>query len=82
MSTDAWMPPGFASLEKITLTVAFFAWSAALGKILTLDNLRKQKIIVVDWCYMRKKSWESIDHLLLHCDIASALLSSTFGYLV
>jgi hypothetical protein len=49
--------------------VASFAWSAALSKI-TLDNLRKQYIIVVDWC---KKSGEIVNHLLLHCQLASAL---------
>jgi hypothetical protein len=26
----------------------FFVWSAALGKILTLDNLRKRHIIVIN----------------------------------
>jgi len=29
---------------------------AALGKILTLDNLRKMNVIVVDLCYICKKS--------------------------
>ena len=28
--------------------VFFFAWSAALGKILTLDNLRKQHVIMMN----------------------------------
>lgn len=49
---------------------AFFAWSAALGKILTLYNLRKRNLIVVDWCYMCKQSRETIDYLLFHCKIA------------
>jgi hypothetical protein len=53
--------------------VAFFAWSTALGKILITDNLRKRRIIVVNWCCMYKKRRESVDHLLLHCEVASAL---------
>jgi hypothetical protein len=53
--------------------VVFFAWSVALGKILTMDNLRKQHVIVVDLCYMCKKSEESVNHLLLHFEMASAL---------
>jgi len=28
--------------------VAFFVWTATLGKILTLDNLRKKNIIVME----------------------------------
>jgi hypothetical protein len=43
--------------------VAFFVWSAALGKILTSDNLRKQHMIVVNWCCLYKKSGESMDSL-------------------
>lgn len=50
------------------LRVAFLAWITALGKILTLDNLRKQSVIVIDWCCMCKRSGEIVDRLLLHCD--------------
>jgi hypothetical protein len=58
---------------KVPTCVAFFGWTAALDKILTHDNLRKRNIVVVDWCYMCKKNGESVDHLLLHCEVASAL---------
>jgi hypothetical protein len=58
---------------KVPTCVAFFGWTMALGKILTHDNLRKRNIVVVDWCYMCKKNSESVDHLLLHCEVASAL---------
>lgn len=50
--------------------VAFFVWTAALGKILTHDNLCRRGIVVVEWCVMCKKHGESVDHLLLHCDVA------------
>jgi hypothetical protein len=43
-------------LNKALLIVAFFAWLIALGKILTMDNLRKQHIVVIDWYCMCKKS--------------------------
>jgi hypothetical protein len=59
--------------------VVFFAWPASLGKILTIDNLRKGHIIVVNWCCMYKKSRESVDHLLLYCEIASALWNAIFN---
>jgi hypothetical protein len=54
------------------MRVSFFAWSATLGKILVMDSLRKQHVTVVDWCCMCNKSWELVDQLLLHCEIASA----------
>jgi hypothetical protein len=56
--------------SKAPPMVAFFVWTAALGKILTMDNLRKKNIIVAEWCCMCKKSGESIVHLLLHCEVA------------
>jgi hypothetical protein len=45
-------------------------WTAALGKILMHDTLRRRNIVVVEWCCMCKKSGESIGHLLFHCDVA------------
>jgi hypothetical protein len=62
---------------KTSLRVAFFVLKTALGKILILDNLRKMNVIVVDWCCMCKKSWESIDYLL-HCKVARELWSLHF----
>lgn len=65
--------------SKVHLRVAFFTWSAVLGKILTLNNLRKQNLIMVDWCCMCKTSGETIDHILLHCEVARALWNTAFG---
>jgi hypothetical protein len=38
--------------SKVPLRVAFFIWTAVLGKILIMDNLRKKNIIVTEWCCM------------------------------
>jgi hypothetical protein len=37
---------------KVPPRVAFFMWMTTLGKILTLDNLRKMNIIVMEWYYV------------------------------
>jgi hypothetical protein len=55
--------------------VTFFVWSAELGKILTHDNLHKRNVIVIEWYCLCKKSGESIDHLLLRCEISRDLWS-------
>jgi hypothetical protein len=64
---------------KVPPRVAFFVWSAALCKILTLDNLRKRNIVLVNRCGMCKKEEESIDHLLLHCESAQFLWNAFFS---
>ena len=48
-------------------------WIAALGKILTLDNLTKRGMPLVNWCCMRQSNGELVVRLFLHCDIAYAL---------
>ena len=38
--------------QKVPSRVAFFVWIVALGTILTIDNLRKKKVLILDWSYM------------------------------
>uniref|UniRef100_A0A7N2R8B3 Reticulon-like protein n=1 Tax=Quercus lobata TaxID=97700 RepID=A0A7N2R8B3_QUELO len=65
-------------LSKVPPRVAFFSWTAALGKILTIDNLRKRHLVILEWCYMCKRSGESVDHLLLHCPFAFEMWSMAY----
>ena len=54
---------------KVRLRVAFFVWSAAPRKILTIDNRWKRRVIGVDRCCMYKRNGESVYHLL-YCEFA------------
>uniref|UniRef100_A0A7N2R3W9 Rhodanese domain-containing protein n=1 Tax=Quercus lobata TaxID=97700 RepID=A0A7N2R3W9_QUELO len=47
--------------SKVSPRVAFFPWTAALGKILTTDNFQNRHIVVLDWC---KRCGESAEHLV------------------
>jgi hypothetical protein len=58
---------------KVPSRVAFFGRNAALGKILIHNNLQKRSIVVVEWCCMCKKNGEFVDHLLIHCEVATRL---------
>jgi hypothetical protein len=49
------------------------------GAGLTLDNLRKRQVIVINRCDMCKSSDETVDHLLLHCEVASTLWDAIFS---
>ena len=63
---------------KVPSKVALLIWIAALGNILTIDNLCKRKVRILDWCYMYKRNGESVDHLLLNCPIVFELWSIAF----
>ena len=54
---------------KAPRRVSFFVWTAAWGRILTCDNLMKRGYVMAGWCCMCKCSGESVDHLLLHCEV-------------
>ena len=65
--------------QKIPSRLAFFVWTVVLGKCLTIDNLRKRKVWILDWCYMYDYNGESVDHLFLHCPVVMDLWSMVFG---
>lgn len=44
-----------------------------------MDNLRNCELIAMDWCYIRKKSGESVDHLLLNCEVETCLWADIFN---
>jgi len=48
--------------------IAFFSWAAALGRILTVDNLKRQGFYIVNWCCLCKKDEETFNHLIIHCE--------------
>ena len=66
---------------KVPQRVAFFVWTVALGRILTVDKLGRRHIVIIYWCYMCKCSGELVDHLLLHCLMAFEVWSFIF-YLI
>jgi hypothetical protein len=64
---------------KAPKQVPFVVWTTVLGKILTHDNLRRRGIMVVEWCVVCKKHEESVNHLLLHCDVTRVVWSSFYS---
>jgi hypothetical protein len=64
--------------------VAYFLWTVALDRILTMDTLRKRGFSLANWCCLCKKSEETTNHLLIHCEYTSALwqlILNLFGVL-
>jgi hypothetical protein len=48
-----------------------FLGGMRLSEKLTHDNLQKRSIVVVEWYCICKKNGESMDHLLIHCEVAT-----------
>ena len=53
--------------------LGFFAWKASWGKVLTLDQLKRRGIPLVNRCFLCEEKEETIDHLLIHCSRAKML---------
>ncbi|GFS36279.1 hypothetical protein Acr_00g0045080 [Actinidia rufa] len=69
-------------VSSVPSKVCFFGWATAKGAILTIDNLRKRRLIVTEWCFMCKRNAKTTDHLLIHCVAANELWNlvlSIFG---
>ncbi len=62
--------------QESNQTLLSYSWPL-LGLIRSLvsNNLRKQRLIVIDWCCMCKRDGETTNHLLLHCFVAQELWS-------
>jgi hypothetical protein len=65
--------------SKAPPRVAFFVSTAVRSKILTLDNLGRRGLVVVNRYWLCEMEEESVDHLLLHCATASGLWNAFFA---
>jgi hypothetical protein len=55
-----------ADLNSLEGGFSFFSWKSTPGKILTVDNLRKMPVIIVDRCCLCKRNGKSMDHILCY----------------
>ena len=53
--------------------LGFFAWEASWDKVLTLDQLKRRGIPLVNMCFLCEDDEETIDHFLIHCSRAKML---------
>ncbi|RVW83722.1 Calcium-transporting ATPase 9, plasma membrane-type [Vitis vinifera] len=60
-------------VENVPSKLAFFAWEATWGRILTIDRLQKRGWQILNRCYLCGSDEENVSHLLIHCTVASVL---------
>ncbi|RVW14448.1 putative mitochondrial protein [Vitis vinifera] len=69
-------------VENVPSKLAFFAWEATWGRVLTIDRLQKRGWQIPNRCYLCGSDEENVNHLLIHCIVASVLwgmVLSLFG---
>ncbi|RVW39006.1 putative ribonuclease H protein [Vitis vinifera] len=67
---------------RVPPKVAFFAWEASWGKVLTQEQLQRRGFSLANRCFLCLSEEETVDHLLLHCiktRVLWNLLFSLFG---
>ena len=60
-------------VESVPTKLAFFAWEATWGKVLTLDRLQRRGWQLPNCCFLCGSEEESVDHLLIHCIVVRVL---------
>ena len=51
---------------RVPPKIAFFAWEASWGKVLTLKQLQRRGFFLANRCFLCLSKVETVDHLLLH----------------
>ncbi|RVW46613.1 Transposon TX1 uncharacterized 149 kDa protein [Vitis vinifera] len=64
---------------RVPPNVAFFAWEASCGKILTLDQLQRRGFSLANRCFLCLTEAETVDHLLLRCVMTRTLWNLFFS---
>ena len=73
-------PCGSIWRANVPSKVAFFAWEASWGKILTLEQVQRRGYSLANRCFLCLSEVEMVDHLLLHCVKMRALWSLIFSF--
>jgi hypothetical protein len=55
---------------KASPCIAFFLWATTMGRILTVDNLRRWGFHLINQCCLCKKDEKTINHPLFHCEFS------------
>ena len=60
-------------VDKVPTKIAFFAWEATWGKVLTLDRLQRRGWQLPNRCILCGCEEETINHILIHCTVEKGL---------
>ena len=66
-------------VDKVPTKIAFFAWEATWGKMLTLDRLQKRGWQLPNCCFLCGCEEEIVNHILIHYTVARMLWDIVLG---
>ena len=66
-------------VERIPTKIAFFAWEATWGKIMTLDRLQKRGWQLPNRCFLCGCEEKNVNHILIYCTVARVLWDLVLG---
>ena len=72
-SDDTGFPSKSIWVTRVPTKVAFFAWEATWGNVLTLDRLQRRGVQLPNCCFLCGCEEESVNHILIHCIVVRAL---------
>ena len=76
---DIVFPSSCIWVDKVLTKVAFFAWEATWGRVLTLDRLQKRGWQLPNCCFLCGCEEETVNHILIHYIVVRVLSNIVLG---
>ncbi|RVW66409.1 hypothetical protein CK203_066328 [Vitis vinifera] len=67
-------------VDSVPTKVAFYAWEATWGRVLTLDRLQKRGWQFPNCCFLCGCEEETVNHILIHCIVVRVCGILFLGY--
>ncbi|WKA05140.1 hypothetical protein VitviT2T_023123 [Vitis vinifera] len=76
---DIGFPSRSIWVDSVPTKVAFYAWEATWGRVLTLDRLQKRGWQFPNCCFLCGCEEETVNHILIHCIVVRVLWDIVLG---
>ena len=78
-SNDTGFPSSSIWVARVPTKVAFFAWEAMRGNVLTLERLQRRGVQLPNCCFLCGCEEENVNHILIHCTVVKTLWDIVLG---
>ncbi|RVW67586.1 hypothetical protein CK203_063027, partial [Vitis vinifera] len=78
-TNDIVFPSRCIWVDSVPTKVAFYAWEATWGRVLTLDRLQKRGWQFPNCCFLCGCEEETVNHILIHCIVVRVMWDIVLG---